>query len=262
MLRPVAVFLFLLTGIVHANAQAGISIQASAGKSWLSFKSFNSFVTSYNKLNEVNLSKKLGNFGLADTREVEFSLRLLYFALSVNRSWSHTQSVAQYINSEQRVFDLKRKLWGVEFGFTSLSNEHAGFVELALGFNMGPSILDSYYVYPDGTISRGGESLWNGIYVNSDVYPYVALKTGAGFKKFPWIRLFAKGQYMFNITDGFDFRDGNDARAKTNPTSIPADIEDYVSKNRYDYKGKYVNTAINSLNLQVGLCFNLMINAE
>jgi hypothetical protein len=252
--------LFLLSLLAFSGkAQIGISIQGSEGFLKMKFPSFDKFADGYNTYSASAIDKKLQPFGNANVKEAGLAFRVQALEVCISKMKMTASTSVTFTDKSQRIFDLKRNLTGIEFGFSTLKIKRLAYFGAVFGFALGTSTIDSYYIYPDGTKSYGSDKYWNGSYTSFNGNPYIGLKTGIGYK---WIRLLVKGDYMWRGFFGADsFQDWNIPRSNNVyqqlPDVLPLDINNYVT-NRYSYQGEVVKDFISGFRFQVGISIDIM----
>ena len=127
---------------------------------------------------------------------------------------------------------------------------------------MGNSILNSYYVYADGTESHGQEKYFTGIFDSFNASGYLGAKFTYRIGQF---KALAKVSYGGDLFGKFYFRDNNTAKGLNVtqgdwPDELPTDVPAYYTNlnNFTSYDGSYLENKFGSLGIQIGLAYSFL----
>jgi hypothetical protein len=247
----------------------GLQIWASTGVSTARNKSFLNFADNYNRYVGTLVDKPLRGFGIGTT--LNFGLTYDFgdeeFGGEATVFTSNLASTAKvdFFGDEHRRFELRRHLAGLELALGPRFGNSA--VYLGFGFQMGNTILDSYFIYADETESHGRERPWNGIYqgFNASTLHSAKYEFRAGER----IRLFARLSYTRDLGNKGHLSDHDTRNGWTETwvtsTMLPLSVEQYIATLDQPltapYAGPWVMNKFNSLSLQVGVGFVVSKNA-
>ena len=142
--------------------KAQLGIWAGATKTSVKYPSFDRFRSSYNQTNSASLKKEMPGFGLSNGFSFAVQLRANWFMGEVGADFLRGNTSAEFLNGERRDFNLKK---GVATGGFGLGYGWQKFYIFAIGgLASGDIVINSSFVYTDGTRSFGMEKSLNGHY--------------------------------------------------------------------------------------------------
>lgn len=253
---------------VHAQG-APIDLWVTTGVSTFRNKSFSRFAESFNAFNSAVIDKPLNGFALgratnwgasvvfgdAKDDEKDDIIEFSFFASNL-----HTKDQVTYTDDTKRVFDVKRHEFGFEMGVGGRIGKLA--ITGCWGALMGNSILNSYYVYADGTESHGQEKTYNGIFDGFNGTGFLGAKATYRIQSF---KLLARLTWGGDLFKKFYFTDHNTARTLnvtqgTWPSELPIDVQAYSTAvaNNDTYDGDRVENRFGSFGLQIGIAYSFV----
>jgi hypothetical protein len=263
------VFLGMLVAVGAYGQGAPIELWVSTGVSTFRNKTFSQFSENYNAYNANVVDKGLDGFGLGTATNwgVTFAMgdgmdeeKGAVIDFSFFASNQHTKDKISYTDETHRVFDVKRHFFGFEMG----AGPRKGRAALIFnwGVLMGNTILNSYYVYPDGTESHGQEKIFTGIFEGFNAAGYVGAKFTYRIGQF---KVLAKLSYGGDLFRNAYLDDNNTAKVLNVtqgswPSELPIDVAGYISSvtNNETYDGERVENKFGSLGIQVGLAYSFL----
>ncbi|MBU0486932.1 MAG: hypothetical protein KKA07_09080 [Bacteroidetes bacterium] len=240
-----------------AHSQLGFSAGLRTG--FVNSPDFRTFANSYNQVMVDDISKKLGGFSpsFGWTINADFRISSLFTGMRLNRIGGG-KAIVEYKNTSKRHFLFHQNLFvaetGVGFG------EGGSLVAITAGLVVGTDYIESYFEYPDGTISYGKDKLLNGVYQDSHFGYLVCLHLGIPIGE--TISAYCNAEYLFGGAGGSSKSTLDDAHndkkmdgAFSWAEGLPLDYEEYLLNDpnfEYDVE-KYVRGTINGLRLEVGI---------
>ncbi len=255
----------LLAGSSGLRAQE-VHVWASTGLSTAHNRSFASFAKNFNRYASAEIDKPLGGFGIGTAYNVgaSFDFHSDWFGVKLGFFASNLGANAKvgYQTSESRVFELHRHLAGFDLSY-GLEFDRSAFY-LGMGVQLGNTIIDSYFIYPDGTASHGRERPFNGIYQGLNMGRFFTATYEQ--KLTDRFSLFAKLSYSGDFGKKAHLSDRNTSRGWTDgwvgSTMLPIKPADYIALLDKPfippYDGPWVMNKFSSLSLHIGIDFKLI----
>jgi hypothetical protein len=267
-------FSLLIMGTLMAGSGAlqaqELHVWASTGLSTARNGSFLAFAKNFNHYVASEIDKPLDGLGIGTAYNVGATLD--YFTddftlqLGIYTSNLAARTNVTYQAQESRVFELRRHLAGFDLHY-GLRWERCAFY-LGFGLQLGNTIIDSYFIYPDGTESHGRERPFNGIYQGLNMSRFFAAKFK--LKLTDRLGLFAKLSYSSDFGKKGHLSDHNTSSGWTDgwvgSTMLPIKPADYIAlldkPNIPPYDGPWVMNKFSSIGLQIGIDFKLLNDRE
>ncbi|PKP21903.1 MAG: hypothetical protein CVU05_05790 [Bacteroidetes bacterium HGW-Bacteroidetes-21] len=238
-------------------AQAQFNFEAGYMFSTVKWTSFESFATSYNVVNGIDMEPfKVGN---GFHFNVGYDLKVVSFGESYTKYWSN--KTVNLTNGDKRNLTMSYSNWTTEVGLGFVGENNFGvFAYAGLGF--ATVILNTNYEYADGSISYHAGNNLNGVYrAIVSTRPMFAIKAQIPVNES--FCVFAKMAYQLKgdlakdkLTDLNNGRITNDVAWE-----LPTDYNEYINlgqswSNYYEkHPDDFVKSDISGLSLIVGIKF-------
>lgn len=244
----------LLFFTIGLKAQVGV--WAGVTEASVQFESFDQFRISYNQVNASRMKKEMPNFGLSPgfSTGIEGHAKWFYGELSLN--FLSGKTTAEYTNEGKREFKLNQNIYAGGFG---IGRDARRFYAYAIGgLSAGGLLINSSFIYNDGTRSFGLEKSLNGESHGLCLGAYYGITAGITITKNIKLMLRAarfgssKADSKFALTDLF----GSKTQKVIHPDGLPTDWGSYLASG-YSYTGGWVGTDINGWRLFICMHYQL-----
>jgi hypothetical protein len=248
---------------------APIDLWVTTGVSTFRNKTYSQFAESFNSYNSSVVDKGLNGFGLG--RATNWGVTFAFadeideekgevIDFSFFASNQHTKDQISYTDDTRRVFDVKRHFFGFEMGAGPRFGKAA--VIFNFGVLMGNTILNSYYVYSDGTESHGQEKMFTGIFDGFNAGGYLGAKFTYRLGQFKALAKISYGGDLFSKSylDDQNMAKTLNVTQGSWPSQLPIDVPAYINSvnNIETYKGDNVENKFGSLGIHVGIAYSFL----
>ncbi|MCG8573555.1 MAG: hypothetical protein MI810_01615 [Flavobacteriales bacterium] len=252
----------LITITVAGRTQIlGGAIHASAGPSFMNYKSFKDFSQAYQNY-FVSSPSPAGDFTVGKlnygfTRSFGVAFHAAYCWIEFGASKTKSATSFDFENGTARVFELKRRYFEGYFGFGPM--DEWGSFSLGIGYSLGENSLSTGFQYLNKTVSYGEDAVLNGIYRTFSGRAYLSTRLSIALFESP-IAAFCNINYTPPIFAS-DLED--DARGKTlNSIGIPVynhlPTDNYTPSAGVDYGYEnVVTTKWSELTIELGFAINI-----
>ncbi|PLX11538.1 MAG: hypothetical protein C0594_03530 [Marinilabiliales bacterium] len=220
-----------------------------------SFTSFtNSMVSYYGQFSE-NIIQEVEPYYNSGSLHYEAGFQLLFMELLFSYNRVNTCTSIKYTTGDRRQFDITQNCFNTVAGF-GYGNEYFGIFATG-GFCSGVVRVDSYFVYPDGTINNGYYYGLNGKYRSYTTIQGVGgLHVYLTAKKFG---LFARAEWLA----GDNSSDLNDPhymyvlKGSLDNSYLPQEYEDFEYE-PFGEDDQVVKSDLKGFRLTVGIRFHIL----
>lgn len=256
-------FLVLILGISHNSikAQAGLfNVHFSYGAAAVSSKDFRDFRSSYNRflIGQPRIEKRLSRLNIGYSFSWGLAINCYPFPMLFEiDSYRQRQRATQtFTTGETRRFDFRRRGAGCLIAAGNM------FIYGGVGFEVGQTLIESSFVYADGTVSFSDELALNGRYNRIALPIFFGLRGNIPLSG-PFVLLRVKVDWFpgtRNVSDLGDYNDITKAFSENFPTitSIPVDFEAYAQNPVPTSRVETIDDSFSIFRLEFGLTYNFM----
>jgi len=252
--RKIFFLLSLLFLSVGLKAQFGFwaGYMATAVK----YGSFDQFRVSYNGVNAATMKKEMPAIGLSNGFSVGIEGHAKWFYGELSANFLKGETFAEFTNGEKREFQVKQNLISGGFG-VGWDWKDKFYTYVIGGFSGGTMLINSSFIYIDGTRSFSTEKIVNGHSHGLSLGGYYGITGGIPVTKNIKVMLrvahfgYSRADSKFALSDMF----GSKVTAISgipHPDGLPTDYASYLAAG-YNYSGSYVGTDLGGWRFFVGL---------
>lgn len=243
----------MLTIAFAGKAQFGV--WGSYTMASVKYGSFDQFRASYNKVNGSTMKKDMPDFGLSSGFSLGINVRVHAFYAELSEDMLRGKTFAEFTNGEQREFELRQSLtsggFGLGYGWSSF------YIYVIGGLSAGDILVNSSFIYNDGTQSFGMEKTLNGHSHGFSLGGYYGVTSCIPIVKHVKVMLRAAHFGFSKYDSKYALSDLNSGRSLTvysgpYPDGIPTDYEAYLAQG-FSYDGGYVGTDMKNWRFFAGL---------